>query len=68
LRSQSDRLKPLQEKMEEYITCGLQLGWLINRQDKQVEIYRAGQGIEILTLPIVVSGEEILPDFSLDIV
>ena len=32
------------------------------------EIYRAGQGIEILTLPIVVSGEEILPGFSLDIV
>jgi Uma2 family endonuclease len=32
LRSKTDRLKPLQEKMQEYLTAGLGLGWLINPQ------------------------------------
>jgi Uma2 family endonuclease len=67
LRSRSDRLKPLQEKMQEYIACGLRLGWLINRQDQQVEIYRAGQAVEVVTLPTVLSGEAVLPGFRLDL-
>ena len=41
LRSKTDSLAPLQEKMQEYRTSGLRLGWLINPQDEQVEIYRA---------------------------
>jgi Uma2 family endonuclease len=67
LRSRSDRLKPLQEKMQEYIACGLRLGWLINPQDKQVEIYRAGRSMEVVAMPITLSGEEVLPNFSLKI-
>ena len=65
LRSPSDRLKPLQDKMREYIDCGLKLGWLINPQDKNVEIYRPQKSVEILTLPITLSGENVLPEFSL---
>jgi Uma2 family endonuclease len=65
LRSRSDRLKPLQEKMQEYIVCGLRLGWLINQQDKQVEIYRAGQPVEVVAIPIELSGEGVLPGFTL---
>jgi Uma2 family endonuclease len=65
LRSRSDRLKPLQEKMQEYLACGLRLGWLINRQDQQVEIYRAGQPVDVVTLPTVLSGEAVLPGFQL---
>lgn len=38
LRSRSDSLKELQEKMPEYIENGAQLGWLIDRKNKQVEI------------------------------
>ncbi|EDX75984.1 hypothetical protein MC7420_5418 [Coleofasciculus chthonoplastes PCC 7420] len=45
LRSRTDRLKPLQTKMLEYWASGLRLGWLINRKDRQVEIYRQGQEI-----------------------
>jgi Uma2 family endonuclease len=53
LRSRSDRLKPLQEKMQEYLDCGLRLGWLINRQEGQVEIYRVGgQAVEVVMLPV----------------
>jgi Uma2 family endonuclease len=40
LCSRTDRLKPLQAKMQEYLDNGLELGWLIHPQDQQVEIYR----------------------------
>jgi Uma2 family endonuclease len=65
LRSRTDQLKPLQEKMQEYLNSGLLLGWLINPQDKQVEIYRLNQAVEIVNFPIDLSGEEILPGFIL---
>lgn len=67
LRSRSDRLKPLQKKMQEYIDSGLRLGWLINLQDRQVEIYRIGRSVEIIGLPTTLSGEDVLPDFSLKV-
>ena len=68
LRSKSDDLKSLQEKMEEYLENGNQLGWLINRQDRQVEIYRQGRAVEVLSNPMMLSGEDILPSFVLDLV
>lgn len=67
LRSRSDRLKPLQQKMQEYLNCGLKLGWLLNLQDQQVEIYRSGQPVEVKSLPIILSGEAVLPGFELSI-
>ena len=67
LRSKSDRLKPLQAKMQEYLDNGLRLGWLINPQDQTVEIYRIEQAVEITQLPATVSGEDILPGFELEI-
>ena len=65
LRSKTDRLKTLQEKMQEYIDNGLRLGWLINPQNQQVEIYRLGKPVEIVQLPVLLSGEEVLPGFEL---
>ncbi|MGB3692005.1 MAG: Uma2 family endonuclease [Spirulinaceae cyanobacterium] len=65
LRSPSDRLKPLQEKMREYLDCGLRLGWLINPQNNTVEIYRSQQAVETLSLPIFLLGEDVLPGFTL---
>jgi Uma2 family endonuclease len=65
LRSQTDRLAPLQEKMEEYIANGLCLGWLINPQDSQIEIYRSSKAVEIMQMPAIMSGEDILPGFEL---
>jgi Uma2 family endonuclease len=67
LRSRTDRLKLLQQKMQEYLRCGLRLGWLINPQDRQVEIYRLGQEAEVLTYPVMLSGEAVLPGFELTI-
>ena len=65
LRSSSDQLSPLQDKMQEYLDCGLRLGWLINPQDNNVEIYRPQQSVEILSLPVSLSGEDVLPEFNL---
>ncbi len=67
LRSASDRLKPLQDKMQEYIDNGVRLGWLLNPKDRTVEIYRIGKGIEVLHSPIEVSGEDVLPGFVLSL-
>jgi Uma2 family endonuclease len=67
LRSQSDTIKPLQTKMQEYVENGVRLGWLIDPQKQQVEIYRPGQEVEILESPASLSGEEVLPGFILDL-
>ncbi|WP_330205258.1 Uma2 family endonuclease [Cyanobacterium sp. Dongsha4] len=65
LRSESDRLKPLQEKMQEYLNSGLRLGWLINPQDGEVEVYRPEKSVEVLKMPCLLSGEDVLPNFEL---
>ncbi len=67
LRSESDNLKELKTKMEEYIENGASLGWLINPREKEVYIYRANGEIEILQNPQAVSGENVLPNFELDL-
>ncbi len=67
LRSKSDRLQPLQEKMIEYSDNGVTLGLLLNRQDGQVEIYRLGKDVEILQTPATIDCDEILPEFSLNL-
>ena len=65
LRSASDRLDVLQQKMQEYITNGALLGWLIDPQSKNVEIYRPGQSVQVLEQPETLSGEDVLPGFIL---
>jgi Uma2 family endonuclease len=67
LRSSSDSLKKLREKMQEYIDNGVRLGWLIDTTNKQVEIYRLGQDVEVLQSPTTLSGEAVLPGFVLDL-
>ena len=67
LRSPSDTLKDIQHKMQEYLNNGAKLGWLIDPQRQMVEIYRPSQQVEILHSPNTVSGENILPGFSLDL-
>jgi len=67
LRSASDSLETLQQKMQEYINCGVRLGWLIDPQNQRVEIYRLKKDVEILQSPTSLSGEDILPGFVLDL-
>ncbi|WP_427160772.1 Uma2 family endonuclease [Aliinostoc sp. HNIBRCY26] len=67
LRSKSDRLKTLQDKMQEYLDNGLRLGWLINPQDEEVEIYRQGHAKAIVKMPSLLLGEDVLPGFELQV-
>jgi Uma2 family endonuclease len=63
LRSPTDRLSDLYEKMEEYIANGARLGWLIVPIDKRVYVYRPGQPVETLDDPPTLSGDPVLPGF-----
>jgi Uma2 family endonuclease len=67
LLSPSDNLSFTQAKMQEYQASGVQLAWLLNPHDQQVEIYRLGYPVEILFRPSELSGENILSDFVLNI-
>jgi Uma2 family endonuclease len=67
LRSPSDQLSPLQEKMQEYIDNGARLGWLIDPLEKRVYVYRPDQPVESLDNPTTLSGDPVLPEFVLSV-
>ena len=67
LRSATDNLKTVQQKMQEYLENGVRLGWLIDPQNQQVEVYRQGRDVEVLQSPTTLSGEDVLPGFVLDL-
>ena len=65
LDDQCHDLALLQAKMQEYREAGVRLGWLINPQQKTVEIYRHGHDVEVRDLPAELSGEPVLSGFRL---
>lgn len=68
LVSASDDVEQLRAKMGEYLDNGLALEWLIIPQMRKVEIYRPGQGVEVLSEPGIISAEPVLPGFALRLV
>ncbi len=66
LRSPSDDLGELQDKMQEYIENGAQLAWLIDPSYKRVYVYRPDAAVEVLAEPRAVSGSPVLSGFVLD--
>jgi len=66
LRSPSDRLVDLEEKMREYISNSATLGWLLDPVDNCVVIYRPEQNPERIEAPTVISGDPVLPGFNFD--
>jgi Uma2 family endonuclease len=67
LMSPTDSLKTTQGKMREYLENGCRLGWLINRKRREVEIYRSGEEVKVLPSPQALSGEDVLPGFTLNL-
>jgi len=67
LRSRTDRLKTLQEKMQEYQRLGVRLGLLINPQSQTVELYRPEQDVEVLESPETIDCGEVMPGFILSL-
>lgn len=66
LRSPSDGLPVLRNKMHEYIANGARLGWLIDPRERQVLVYRPESPVEPLHRPGSVSGDPLLPGFRLE--
>lgn len=67
LRSKNDTKEKLRDKMKEYLANGARLGWLIDPQTQEVEIYRPEGKVELLEKPASLSGEDVLPGFVLDL-
>lgn len=67
LRSRSDRISSLSQKLSEYIANGVRMGWLIDPFDRQVYVYRPNCEVRVLSDPLSISGEDVLPGFELDL-
>lgn len=67
LRSPSDRLQALKDKMQEYLDNGAQLGWLIDPDERKVYVYRPNVPVECLENPETLSGDPLLPGFLLPV-
>lgn len=67
VRSQTDKLPDLLEKMQEYVDNGARLGWLIDPFDKRVYVYRPDQSPEVLDDPAELQGDPVLPGFVLPV-
>ena len=67
LRSRTDRLADLQEKVQEYMDNGARLGWLLDPTDKRVHVYRPNQPVEVLDNPDTLSGDPVLSGFVLSV-
>lgn len=65
--SDTHRRDDVREKMREYLDQGARLGWLIDPDAVEVEIYRPGRPVETLARPATLSGEDVLPGFVLDL-
>ena len=65
--SPSDRLSETQRKMEEYLANGAALGFLIDRKNRTVYIYRPNTPVEVLHDTATLSGDPELPGFSLSL-
>lgn len=65
LRSPSDPLASLQDKMREYIDNGARLAWLLDPSEKRAYVYRPGLPIEQRDNPGALQGDPVLPGFVL---
>lgn len=66
LRSPTDRLKPIQKKMNEYMANEVEMGWLVNPPKREVHIYFPGRPAIVLENAGKIDGDPILPNFTLD--
>ena len=67
IRSRTDRLAVLQEKMQEYLANGAKLGWLLDPVERKVYVYRPGEEVVRLDDPETVSGDPVLRGFTLNV-
>ena len=67
LRSASDELWELKKKLEKWLENGVQLGWLVDVQNEKTYVYRPSQEVEQVPFAQTLSGENVLPGFSINL-
>ena len=67
VRSRTDRVTSGLAKMREWMDGGSRLGWYIDPYERRVHVFRAGQEVEVLDDPEILSGEDVLPGFVLEV-
>lgn len=61
IRSKSDSIKDLQNKMDEWIENGCRLAWVLDISERKVYIYRPEKETEIKYGEFLLNGEDVLP-------
>ena len=67
IRSKSDSRQYVLEKMKEYIENGTRLGWMIDRFDRKVYIFRKDGSVSTEDFNAALSGEDVLPGLIVDL-
>lgn len=67
VRSESNSLKELQEKMAKWIKNGVRLGRLVDSQLQITTVYRPDRELETKPFTEMLSGEDVLIGFTLNV-
>jgi Uma2 family endonuclease len=67
VRSKSNSLRRLQDKMQEYLAVGVRLGWLLDATTRTAYVYRPDAEVQVLEQPTSLDGSPELPGFTLDL-
>jgi len=59
--------KKIQEKVREYLWCGVRLVWVIDPEERTVTVYRSPDEGRLLHEGTALSGEDVLPGFSVSV-
>jgi Uma2 family endonuclease len=66
IRSPNDRIQRLRAKMNEYITNGVRLAWLLDPIENRASLYRPSEAVLEIEKPEVLRGDPVLPGFRFD--
>jgi Uma2 family endonuclease len=66
LKSETDSLKQLKLKMDEWLENGCRLAWLIDFEERKTYVYKPGQDVSEILFNEKLTGEDVLPGFVMD--
>jgi Uma2 family endonuclease len=65
--SPNDAYSALREKVDEWLSAGVLVVWVVDPQRRVVEVFQAGKPLQVLREGDVLTAEEVLPGFRLPI-
>ncbi|MDW8223421.1 MAG: Uma2 family endonuclease [Gemmatales bacterium] len=65
--SPSDRPNDVARKVQQYLRAGIEMVWVVEPQDRTVAVYRRGREPQVLGENETLSGEDVLPGFSVPV-